>query len=546
MSASEAALSSLVFLSLFTNCVVVTSPYMKTYELENPVYSKTVDIQKYWTICIIANPFDANGNPTSGYKKKQLNSARKFFAEEFPKLSNQPGLSSKDNQYVQVSLWKTFHNPTLDAEQRALAGLCLRCYVSHSIVKGCEIIASKTADKKLLQNLLPYALNDDGNTFIVVGSDAKTQLIVQKSGELQPIPKAGNFVSIEVISSYNPQLSNSKKSESLDNWCIRRIKQNKDLQKLLLEYGVWVPSNWSLLCREIPKSLEACLKNSEKSGNERHLIEVFHEVYRRDRRKLNSRKKCEEPTPAQLEEMMFLLQGKGITLSSEQELIQKFQEIAEILRQDNHAIKTGKPQADSIDASSSLEEDNSSFSILNQLGTENNDSEHMEENELREVLNTLPAEALYSAISFRIPQRVESLKAKKASRDYAEKFVDGLQLYYHEINPLSLKEIAQQWDINWSKARRIFQVGELISNVQSTSEEIFLSKIKEQASQFFADKISSNPNNLKDIAEEVRGFLDNIAFQDARAEIVSSRNPYKNSLFAQKLREYMNQKRRAA
>ena len=542
MSASEAALSPLVFLSLFTNCVVVTSPCMKTYELETPVYSKTVKTQKYWTMCIIANPFDANGNPTSGYKKKQLDLARNFFAEEFPELSNQTDLSLNDNKYVQVILWKTFHNPTLDVQKRALAGLCLRCYVSHAIVKGCEIIASKTADKKLLQNLLPYALNDDGNTFIVVGSDAKTQLIVQDSGELQAIPKVGNFVSVEVISSYNPQLSNSRKSESLDNWCIRRIKQNKNLQTLLLEYGVWVPSNWSLLCREIPKSLEACLQDSEKPGNERHFIEVFHAVYRRDRRKSNSRTKCEEPTQEQLEEMMFLLQGKGITLSSERELIQKFQEIAEILRQDNHAIKTGKPQADSIDASNSLEEDNSSFSKLNQLGTENNDCENMEENELREVLNTLPAEALYSAISFRIPQRVESLKAKKASRDYAEKFVDGLQLYYHEINPLSLKEIAQQWDIHWSKARRIFQVGELISSVQSTSEEIFISKIKEQASQFFADTISCNPNNLKDIAEEVRGFLDKIAFQDARAEIVSPRNPYKRSLFAQILRKYMNHK----
>ncbi len=100
---------------------------MNTYELETPVHSKTVDIKRYWTMCIIANPFDANGNPTSGYRKKQLNLARHFFAEEFPELSNQPGLSSKDNQYVQVSLWKTFHNPRLDPEQRALAGLCLRC-----------------------------------------------------------------------------------------------------------------------------------------------------------------------------------------------------------------------------------------------------------------------------------------------------------------------------------------------------------------------------------------------------------------------------------
>ena len=516
---------------------------MRTYELATRVRNKVMDINtsRYWTICIIANPLDKNCNLTKGYRNKQSTLARNFFEEEFPQLKSQTSLSKEDSQYVQANLWKTFHNQTLEREQRAKAGLCLRCYLSHAIVQGCKILANRAAGKILLEYLLPYVLNDDGNTFVVVDSDGKTQLIVKDSGEIQPIPKAGNFVSVEVLSSYNPNLSDSKSSESLDNWCIRRIKQNKHLQTLLLEYGAWVPSDWSLLCREVPKSLSACLKDGEKgSVAERHFIEVFHAVYRRDRRESCQRGRCSEPTQLQLEEMLFLLQDKAIILRSEKELIKKFQEIAEILRQDNHSIKTGKPQADSIDASNSSEDNNDSISKLNQLGTDNNNCEDMEEKELRQLLNQLPQSALYRAISLRIPQRVEILAARKPSKAYAQKFVDGLRLYYHEVNPLSLKEIAEQWQINWAKARRIFQLSELIASVQYTSEEIFIYKIQEEASKFFEKEISCKPNNLKGITEEVRSFLDKVAFQEARAEIIAARSPYKNSLFAQILRKYLD------
>lgn len=541
MSAFKAGLNHEDVLCMFNNCGVVTNFNMRTYELETRVHSKTVDITKYWTICIIANPPDKNCNSTKGYKKKLLDLARKLFAEEFPELSNQTSLSFKDHQFVQVSLWKMFHNQKLDAKQRAKAGLCLRCYVSHAIVKGCEILANRAGDKISLEYLLPYVLNDDGNTFVVVNSDgnskSKTQLIVKDSGEIQPIPKDGNFVSVEVLNSYNPNLSDSKKSENLDNWCIRRIQQNKDLQTLLLEYGVWIPSDWSLLCREVPQKL---YENNYLKDGDCDFIEVFHAVYRRDRRKSRQRGRCSQPTDAQLEEMLSLLKGKNIILRSGAELIQKLQQIAEILQEDNYSTKTGKPPTNSIDAVNYSEDKDNYFSKLNENAPENNNCEKMEENVLRKTLKKLPPEALYHAISFRIPQRVELLKSRRCTRAYAEQFVNGLRLYYREINCLSLKEIAKQWNITWSKARRIFELSELIANVQCTSEQIFIRKIQERASQFFAEKISNNPNNLRDIAKEVRSFLDKIAFEQARAEIISPRSPYKKSLFAQILRKYLN------
>ncbi|MGB3653338.1 MAG: hypothetical protein WBA41_19250, partial [Rivularia sp. (in: cyanobacteria)] len=464
--------------------------------------------------------------------------AKEFFEDEFMQLSSQKSLSKGENQYVQVHLWKIFHDANLDGKKRAEAGLCLRCYLSHAIIKGCQILANKIPNNHtLLPDLLSYVLNDDGSSFIVMDCDDKTQLIFNKNGSTQSIPREGNFFSVDILRTYNPNLSRNKNSESLDNWCIRCTRQNKNLQTFLLELGVWIPSDWSLLCREVPQSLYTYFTNDQ-----RQFIEVFHAVYRRDRRKFHQRGRCSQPTYPQLEEMLCLLRDRDIILSSAHELIQSFQEIAEILRQDEYSTKTGSPKADSID---NYSQDNSN-SNPNASYIKNLNCEHIEEIELRELLNKLPNKVLFKAISSIIPQRVAFLSKKKNYSAYAPKFIQGLQLYYQTNNPLSLKEIAQLWKTNWAKARRVFQLSELIENIQSFSEKSFIEQIQEKASKFFTEEVSCNPNNLRDIAQQVRNFLYEIAFKEAYAEITASRSLYKNSLFAQRLREYINKKRNAA
>ncbi|MBV6625920.1 MAG: hypothetical protein KI793_23810 [Rivularia sp. (in: Bacteria)] len=492
---------------------------------------------RYWTINIIANPFDKDGKATSCHREKQSTLATEFFENEFPQLSSQKSLSKGENQYLQVHLWKIFHDSTVDNKKRAKAGLCLRCYLSHSIIKGCQILAGRSSSNyTLFSELLSYVLNDDGSTLIVLDNNNKTQLILNENCHTQPIPKEGNFFSVDVLRTYNPNLFNSNNSESLDNWCIRCTRQNTDLQTHLLEIGVWIPSDWSLLCREIPQSLDTHFTN-----NQCQLIEVFHAVYRRDRQKFRQRGRCSEPTYPQLEEMLCLLGNKNIILSSAHELIQHFQEIAEILRQDTYSTKIGSPKADSIDNYFTNNSDSFSkpnLSCINQ----NTNSEDIEEIELRELLNQLPNQVLFNAISEIIPQRVKFLSKKKNYSAYAAKFIQGLQLYYQKNKPLSLKEIAALWEINWAKARRIFQLSEFIENVQSFSERSFIEQIKERASIFCTSELSCNPNNLRNIAQEVRNFLYEIAFKEAYAEITASRSVYKNSLFAQVLRDYIHEK----
>ena len=506
-------------------------------------YIRTMNINtsRYWIIHVIA----AGEYILKPYILKPSEAAKNFFEKEFPHLRHQETLSTQENQYIQAHLWRMFHNHNLDKEQRNLAGLCLRCYVSEAIVNCCRIIANKNLHApNLFADMLSYVLNDDGRTFIVLDSDDKTQLKLSKNGETQLIPKEGNFQSIEILRTFKPNLYDSKKSENLDNWSIRITRQNKNLLAFLLEAGAKIFSDWSLLCKNIPRTLE-----SHFTENQRHFIDVFHEVYRRDRRESCQRGRCLKPTEIQLEQMRCLLQNKKIIVGSANELIRHFKEIAEILRQDEYYTIVGVPIGDSIETLSLKENENenenkkntdNSFSILNKYYDNNLYPEDIEKNELINLLAQLSIRLLHQVIPFQISERVAYLATRRNYSLYAPKFTEALGWYYRIENPLTLQEIANKLEITWAKARRIFKFSEFIEENQSCCEKRFMEIIQEKAGVYFANEISCNPNMLRDIGKEIRNYLYKEVFQKAYAELIASRQPYKTSLFAQVLRHCIN------
>ena len=358
------------------------------------VYVRTmdIDISRYWTICIIANPIAPNGRLTRGYTDKPLTLVKNFFAKYFPQESSQKTLSKETHKNIQVHLWKMFHDDSLDIYTRALAGLCLRCYISHAIAKTCKIIANSnlatdTRKPFTYHDLLPYVLNDDGKTLIILDRDGKTPEIVNENGSTQPaVPNQVNYQSVEILRTYNPNLP---KTESLDNWAIRRTQQNKELKNFLLEYRVRVPNDWSLLCKDIPNSLKSHLQNGDDE-----ILEVFHQVYRRDRRFYGQIGKCTNPTIKQLQEMLCSLREQNITLNSHEELIGRLRYIADILRQDMYSRKLGTPQAESIDAAPQQDDDNYSYQAHLPAG-DNLDPVSVEWQELLNVVSKLFIRVLF-------------------------------------------------------------------------------------------------------------------------------------------------------
>jgi hypothetical protein len=249
-------------------------------------------------------------------------------------------------------------------------------------------------------DLLTFVLNDDGREQVLLDSEGQNQVILNHDGTTRPIAKGGELFSVEILRKFNPNLNSS---ESLDNWTWRLTQQNQNLRLFLWDLGIGTPSDWALLCRQVPRSLEPRLEKGD-----REIVEVFHAVYRRDRRNLDQKGNCSEPTVNQLQEMLYLLQQQEMSMNSPKELIYHLKRIAEILRQDMFYKRTGSPKAMPIEVYNQSTNDY----ILNQELPCYTDAalEEIELNQLQEICHTLFDKVLYQAVTEAINQHIEYLK----------------------------------------------------------------------------------------------------------------------------------------
>ena len=222
---------------------------------------------KYWQICQISL-----SQEKVGYQYREIETARKLIKQTFRDALQIP---SGDIQNKLLDLFYP-QNSAIDALTRVDAGFSLRCFVSHPILKACQKIDSLFASNNSFtyRDLLPFVLDDDGQTAIVLDQDGQTQLVVDESGKTKTSPY--KFFSLKILGTYNPD---SPSKMSLDNWAYLQTKQNGELKNFLSEFGFKLLSDWALLNRARVRQLESLSKR------DRILVEAFHEVYRRDRRK---------------------------------------------------------------------------------------------------------------------------------------------------------------------------------------------------------------------------------------------------------------------
>ena len=463
---------------------------------------------------------------------KEIYQAKEFFQIQFPRLTCKHTLSREENQLVQTVLWEIFRF-TEDIHQRAIAGLCLRCYVSHRIFITCKNIPHiyNISGENLFSytDLLPLVLNDNGKEMIILDREGKIQYILNHhDGTTQAIAKEGEFFSVKILQRFNPYLANK---ESLDNWTSRLTRQNEEIRSFLWEFGLATPSDWGLLCKYIPRSLSDLL-----STEDREIIKAFQSVYRRDRVTTQQKGRCFKPTLTQLQEMLHLLQQKNINIST-QALISHLKDIAEILRQDWLYKKTG-----SIKTISTGFDDNSTNNYLSDRQLPAPTDSYLEDVELenlQKICQDLFEQVLYNTIVQIINQRTKDLQKSKGYKNFAQRFKEGLQLYYQENKPLS--EIAKIWEIEWSKARRIFKLEDFLEIVQYRTEEAFLDELLQSMNKDKLTKVSHDPDRLKYIQESIREFVWNKTFKEAKAELKASKKQVKNSLLAQNIRIYLSE-----
>ncbi|MBR8840650.1 MAG: hypothetical protein DSM106950_43410 [Stigonema ocellatum SAG 48.90 = DSM 106950] len=466
---------------------------------------------RYWNIWRISP-----ARERVGYKYCLVPTAQEFV---------QTQAANSQNEDIQAKLLDYFHNKKtdVDAKIRSLAGLCLRCYVSDPILKACQKIDNLFGGEKCFtyHDLLPFVLNDDGKTLVILDSDRKNQLILDDNGEAKTT--AYKFFSVRVLQTFN---ADSQSSMSLDNWAYLQTKQNSELKDFLSEFGFQHLSDWALLNRVRPKELERLSQRS------RHLVEVFHAVYRRDRLQHRSKggTKCPDPATVQLQEMLRRLQKRNVIINTTVMLMKELKQVAMQLR-----------QYDIWSYRQPLEIQNPDTGIYTSRADVPQDSPNeldMDQQELLESFHPRLSLALTSAIQQEIQLRITGLQKSKRYGIYAQQYIPALQLYY--CQGMSLKDIAPKLGMtSWDQARRVLNPGELLSKVRTVTQEQLLDSILKAAEQKGLTQLPPEPEYLKTLALEIETFTDTEIFTQAAEEIRAGKNRSMNSVYAQELRLYL-------
>jgi len=451
-----------------------------------------------------------------GYKQYVLPQAQDFFHQR---------IEYSQNADIQAALLSDFYaeKTGIDTISRAKAGLCLRCYVSDSIVKACQKIDNLFGGEKSFsyQDLLPFVLNDDGQTLVILDRDRNTQLVVDEKGAVQTT--AYKFFTVEVLRKFK---HNVQSSMSLDNWAYLQTKQNPELKDFLSEFGFKLLSDWALLNRARPKQIESL------SVRDRHLVEVFHATYRRDRRdrKQVQAKRCPDPSNAQLQEMLTHLQQRGVIINTNEKLKKELEQVAKQLRQ--YDIWSHREPLEFQD------QDTGNYTLRADLPTDYLNEIDVEQQEITEFLYEQLSLALTESIKQEIENNIQKLTNSKRYATLAEKYIPGLQLYYCQGK--SLKEIVPILEMtSWDQARRVLNPGELLNKVRTQTVQKLLDCILKMAHEKGLTPMPPEPDYLKSLAEQIESFVDEEVFQEAGEEIRAGKSRSLDSVYAQKLKSFL-------
>ena len=468
---------------------------------------------RYWKIWRI--------NPAAeklGYQQIPVNKAQEFANSQ---------ACNFENSNIQNALLSCFHagKPVNNSLNRAWAGVCLRCYVSEPILKGCKKIYSLFSGEKQFtyRDLLPFVLNDDGQQLIVLDPDGKTQLMIDDNCQIQE--SNYKFFTVTVLQTFNPDLQSRM---SLDNWAYLQTKQNPDLKNFLSEFGFQHLSDWAMLNRARKKQVE------DLAEQERYVVEAFHAVYRRDRKKQQTRRsrRCPDPTDAQLQEMLVYLQQYQSSINTAVKLMRELKQIAQQFRR--YDVWSSRESLDIYDAESG------SYITRRDLPTSSLDSVTVEEQDFLQFLYTHLRSTLTQTIKQEVEAHIKKLRQSKQYAAFASKYNHGLRLYYQEAMPL--KEIAPVLGMtSWHQARRILNPGELLSKVRAKTVEQMLESILQKAAEKGLTEIPPTANYLITLTEQIESYADREIFQAAAEEIRTGKNRTMNSPYAEAIRYYIQE-----
>ncbi|ASC72700.1 hypothetical protein XM38_036580 [Halomicronema hongdechloris C2206] len=494
------------------------------------------DLLRYQKIYRLPSPGSLPGTVRRGYESWPSPRAKTVW-DDFLAGQNEILLNGGDEDVsIQVQLFSLFADDSQSRERRAGAGLCLRCYISPSILQACKDQASAfagTANRQdTFQKLLSAVLDDDGLTLWLF--DNEEYCLLNRSDKSQSEPY--RFFGADVLSGYNYQSPGRK---SLSNWAYYVTRYHERLKTVLSEVGFQRLSNWALMNRARSAQLKWLSQRS------RHLVEVFQAVYRRDRLKQRERdgkslraKKCPDPTNFQLGEMLDQLRELDITIQSPKILLEELRQVAQELQEIDAWIRQGRPNAEPIelpDPETGLPTERRDIA-----STVVNEPEKLEYEDILQFIREQQLYALQYGIQQGIDDRLTEIR-KSRRKAHASKLIPGLRLIYQE--GLSQRAIQERLSFpNQPLVARVLALKELIHQVRFRTLEKLLDIILVRANEMGLTAIPPQPNYLSNLMEQLELLVDAEVFDEALQELQKpNKDRSFDSLYAVELRRFLQE-----
>ena len=374
-------------------------------------------------------------------KITEISLAKQFFERQFLKSSEGDDISDLVVQRDLVSL-KDSQN-----ENNIIAQKCIRCFISHQIRQVCIQLDMQFGREHGFSryDLFIYTLNDTLDNFrdtVKTSSATKTQY--------KPL-------AVAILETFDP------KKASLSTWTVRFVKQNRELQRFLLEQGVYLISNWAILNDTTDKQIERILAEFHNSipieiEQAKLLLTSYHSIYRRDRLKNRQGKggKCDPPTPEQLERIADLLKQQNLMLSPDETLL-RLEHLASQLREYRIHVRGGKMKHESLDNAAKNTEGMQATVVRNE-------PEELEDRgDFLQSYQQQFKQSLENAIAIAIDTRLAKFKGKKAAK--APQFITALKLFHCEGE--SMSKIAPQIGLTAQfQVTRLLKLKELRADIR--------------------------------------------------------------------------------
>jgi hypothetical protein len=457
---------------------------------------------KYWTQVKI----DAAGN----CKFVENIQAKAFFRQLFPDINE----SEVPDALIQSQLVQLMR-AIPETVTNGIAKCCLQCFISYETYQVCQNLARQFGNEHgfTISDLLLFVLDDD----------------------YRPRISSYNSLQSEILDSFDPEKSR------LATWTTRLVKHHKELNAFLLQYGVYLVSDWAILNDTSTKQLQRIFSQfyhltALEIQQASQLLESYHAVYRTQRlqqRQQKTRGQCLPPTTEQLQQIGKRLSKSTTRLASET-LLAQLQEIASHLRKYRIHVRGGNLATESINAPNS--DANKTSNSLSAFDFIDNSDEPDEQTNFLNLYRQELLRCLDQALKQVINERVTKIERKDPEK--AQKFLTALQLFH--CQGYSMTKIAKIVDLPAQfNVSRLLQLKALRANVRERLLMLLRDRILVLLSDHISDQTQAytNPERIQLIKEALEEQI-TLVIQESRKEAstpTNAKTPNTQSLFAKRI-----------